>query len=82
MRYNGWHNRATWNAALWLFNDEPLYRRALGICRHARTLGDAAASLRVECASIWPDGATPDGHPLRSIPIAGWREIARSFRDD
>jgi len=33
--YNGWKNYNTWNVALWLGNDYPLYQAAQGYAKYA-----------------------------------------------
>ena len=34
MTYNGWENYHTWNVALWIQNEKPLYDRAVGYTRN------------------------------------------------
>lgn len=36
MSYNGWKNYETWNVALWIQNDEGLYRLALEVKTYQR----------------------------------------------
>lgn len=81
--YNGWRNRPTWNAHLWLSNDEPLYRSAMTIANSRPdggkiTLADAADGLRELCFEIWPSRRTPDGDDLFAV---NWRDVARAFRE-
>ena len=79
-KYNGWTNRATWNVALWLGNDEPLYRASNAVVRPARTLAEAVDALKDFCAEVWPNGKTPDGDKLSAVTRTGWYEIARGIR--
>ena len=52
--YNGWKNWATWNVALWLGNDEGLYR----IARRFANYKDLANELEACGATETPDGAS------------------------
>tara|TARA_Y100001973_G_C5160536_1_gene313262 strand:+ start:907 stop:1146 length:240 start_codon:yes stop_codon:yes gene_type:complete len=49
--YNGWKNHATWSVALWINNDERLYRIAL-LCKDY-------AEFR-ECMELQGSTNTPD----------------------
>ena len=76
--YNGWSNRETWNASLWLNNDEGLYRQA---ARMASTSPDAdylARDLERLCKEMWGN-ETPDGDALRNVD---WHEVAMGFEED
>lgn len=44
--YNGWRNYETWNVALWLGNDEGLYRMAEQFRRCQKPYDDLVEELR------------------------------------
>lgn len=57
--YNGWKNRATWNVAMWINGDEPLYRTA---CAFVRTWGSDPTYRAFADNYLCAYGAgTPDG---------------------
>ena len=76
-KYNGWANRATWNVALWLGNDEGLYRTAVEMARAIKGRLNAREAEEL-CFALFPSGKTPDGDSLINCH---WPEIASDLRE-
>ena len=65
MTYNGHRNKNHWNVALWIANDEPLYRSALDAIARNKTKDQAAAALFQSIKTArGPNPQTPDGYPF------------------
>ena len=69
-KFNGHKSWGHWNVALWISNDEPLYRLACGALRRSRGDVQAAAAELVECLPA----STPDGAPYTHETIAAAME--------
>ena len=74
--YNGWTNRATWNAALWLTNDQSFYDMMRDHFRDDPAV--CSRSAREFCWIVWPCGNTPDGDELTDV---NWVEIADMIQE-
>lgn len=67
-RYNGHPNYNHWNVAMWISNDEGLYRSALDCVKHAKTKPEAAErflQMLQECGI----NKTPDGAPYTKTTV-------------
>ena len=64
--YNGHRNYNAWNIALWISNDEGLYRFALECLKRGKGSADRAA--RIFMASFEGD-KTPDGVPYTLLNV-------------
>ena len=59
---NGWANYETWNASLWIGNDESMYRLAVSYVEQARRFGQKVRydnlipALEVNFGQMTPDG--------------------------
>lgn len=56
-KYNGYRSWAAWNVALWLHNDEGLYRTMCDAVKRNKSLESAAREL----ARTFEGEKTPDG---------------------
>jgi hypothetical protein len=74
--YNGWRNRATWNVALWIGNDEALYHEALD---YARKSSRPTYRGFVAYAGL-QDEKTPDGFQYISKHLA-YGELSDMIRE-
>ncbi len=71
--YNGHRSWNAWNVALWIGNDEPLYRFAVE-CNTGRTIEQAIRRFMREFGGEkTPDGATYNRLSV-SLALAGLRE--------
>ena len=75
-QYEGWSNRETWNANLWISNTEPLYKLILRFMN--TSTAQFADNLETFLWIIW-DGATPDGYSLKPVD---WVQIAMAWHED
>lgn len=77
MSYNGWSNWATWNAVLWIDNDEAIYSERIRRHRFDEWTGDDVASFFQE---VFPKG-TPDMDGVIPNDI-DWDEIANHWNEE
>lgn len=66
--YNGWKNWATWNVALWLGNDEFLYK----LSRRFVSFKDLANHLENAGMFATPDGASFKDEDLDTYSLDEW----------
>ena len=78
--YNGWKNRQTWNVALWIGNDEGLYRAACDYMNNVNK-GRAAYRLFIESMSMEAE-RTPDGIKWlgRSLDLRALNDMMQEFK--
>jgi hypothetical protein len=85
-RYNGWKNWETWNVALWVGNEEGLYRATRD---EAQRKGFSAETAEEWAREIMPNG-TPDfksklhgkGKGARLYDAVDWDAIAEAWNEE
>ena len=71
--YNGWSNWESWNVALWVNNEEPMYRAM------RRGLPYTASEAEAFCKELMPDGTPDMDSPDGGYDAVDWVEVASDF---
>lgn len=75
MSYNGWTNWETWNVALWVDNEEAIYRAK---CRKFTITEPSPRNVELFVGEWFPDG-TPDMDSPAEMRAVNWDEIAENW---
>lgn len=75
--YNGWENKATWNVALWINNDEALYNDA---CRFMAEYKGNRPYAQWVCSRGMRQDRTPDGFEWLGTRLC-YKELNEMMRD-
>ena len=79
-KYNGWTNRATWNVALWVGNDELIYNKMMMKCKDIALEGSEwTDEMALDFSKEIFGNMTPDKD---SLDDANWQEIADAWNED
>ena len=78
--YEGWKNRATWNVALWIANDEPLYRAAVKFMATYKGRAPYMGFVKAIHLHGSYSARTPDGYHLLDCTLSR-RELNAMMRE-
>lgn len=82
MAYNGWTNRETWNAELWVDNDEGCYMYKMDAINAVDDPEDIDGRFCERVVKdLFPNG-TPDMKSEACFARVNWEEIADGWREE
>jgi len=82
--YNGWTNWATWNTALWMDNDEGLYRARIEEPKWGDEYGRPWTSKLVEelVEALLPNGTPDMNEDPAYYDTVNWQAIADAWNEE